>query len=62
MWFIKYLTGLDDVVLDPFIGGGTTGEVALNLGRKYIGFEKNQVYIDKLVTPKLKKFKSDFWE
>ena len=61
-WFIKYLTDREDIVLDPFMGGGTTAEVALNLGRKYIGFEKNKVYIDKLVTPKLKKFKSEFWE
>jgi len=61
-WFIKYLTGLDDIVLDPFMGGGTTGEVALNLGRKYIGFEKNKVYIEDLINPKMKKFKSDFWE
>jgi len=26
-----------DVVLDPFVGGGTTGVVALDLGRKFIG-------------------------
>ena len=33
-------------VLDPFFGSGTTGEVARELGRKCIGFELNQDYID----------------
>jgi DNA modification methylase len=61
-WFIKFLTDREDIVLDPFMGGGTTAEVALNLGRKYIGFEKNKVYIEDLINPKMKKFKSDFWE
>lgn len=34
------------IVLDPFMGAGTTGLVAFELGRKYIGFELNQEYID----------------
>lgn len=34
-----------DVVLDPFMGAGTTGLVALKLGRKYIGTELNPAYI-----------------
>jgi len=33
-----------DIVLDPFSGSGTTGEVALQLGRKYIGCELNPDY------------------
>lgn len=32
------------VVLDPFFGSGTTGAVALELGRKCIGIELNQEY------------------
>lgn len=33
-----------DLVLDPFSGSGTTGEVALQQGRNYIGFELNPDY------------------
>jgi len=34
------------IVLDPFIGTGTTAEAALKLNRSYIGFELDQKYID----------------
>lgn len=33
------------VVLDPFHGAGTTGMVAKQLGRRYVGCELNQAYI-----------------
>ncbi len=35
-----------DVVLDPFFGTGTTGAVAKRLGRRWIGIEREQAYID----------------
>lgn len=35
-----------DVVLDPFSGSGTTGMVATQEGRKYIGFDLNADYLD----------------
>ncbi len=34
-----------DVVLDPFFGTGTTGAVAKQLGRNFIGFERDEDYI-----------------
>jgi site-specific DNA-methyltransferase (cytosine-N4-specific) len=34
-----------DTVLDPFNGSGTTGQVAAELGRQYIGIELNAEYI-----------------
>ena len=33
-WFIRLLTKRDDVVLDPFIGSGTTAIAALKSGKK----------------------------
>lgn len=35
----------DGIVLDPFMGSGTTAMVALQHGRNYIGFELNEEYI-----------------
>jgi len=37
-------TKVGDIVLDPFFGSGTTGQVAQNLGRKWIGCELNKEY------------------
>jgi DNA modification methylase len=34
------------IVLDPFNGSGTTGQVAMLSGRRYIGCEINPAYID----------------
>ncbi len=36
---IKEFTLPDETILDPFLGGGTTGIIAMRLGRKFIGIE-----------------------
>ena len=41
---IKAGTKEGDVVLDPFMGSGTTATVAKRLGRKWIGIELNEEY------------------
>lgn len=51
---IKLFSFYGDTVLDPFIGTGTTAKVALELGRKAIGYELNEEYLD-LIKKKLAK-------
>ena len=36
----------NSIVLDPFMGSGTVGLVALRKGRKYIGIELNEDYVE----------------
>lgn len=43
---IQTWTNENDIVLDPFIGSGTTALAAIKLKRRYIGFEYNQDYVD----------------
>lgn len=38
-----------DVVLDMFMGSGTTGEACMRTGRKFIGIEKNKEYFNMAV-------------
>lgn len=35
-----------DLILDPFVGSGTTPKVASDLNRRYIGFDISQKYVD----------------
>ncbi len=36
----------NDLILDPFLGSGTTGVVAIKLNRNFIGIDINQQFID----------------
>jgi len=38
-------SNVNDLVLDPFMGSGTTGAMAKKLQRNYIGFEIDELYI-----------------
>ena len=42
---IKSSTKEGDLVLDCFSGSGTTGEVSLELGRQYVGYEINSKFV-----------------
>lgn len=37
LYYIEQLTKSGDTILDPFLGGGTTANAAINLNRKFIG-------------------------
>lgn len=39
-------TNKDDLILDPFMGSGTVGAIALELDRKFIGFEIDSNYCE----------------
>ena len=45
-WFIRLLTDPDDIVLDPFIGSGTTALAAIQLGRNYIGIDTKREFVE----------------
>ncbi len=43
-WFIKLFTQPGDLVLDPFMGSGTTAVAAIQLQRNYVGIDTNEEY------------------
>ncbi len=43
---IQLYTYSNDIVLDPFMGSGTTAVAALNTNRKYVGYDTSQEYVD----------------
>lgn len=44
--FIRLMTDDGDLVLDPFAGSGTTGAACIELGRRFMGIEKDGGYCD----------------
>lgn len=45
-WCIGYLPDAAQSILDPFMGSGTTGVAAVQMGRKFIGIEREPKYFD----------------
>jgi site-specific DNA-methyltransferase (cytosine-N4-specific) len=44
--FIRLFTFSGDLVLDPFLGSGTTAKAAESLGRRWVGYEVNEKYAE----------------
>jgi DNA modification methylase len=45
-WAIGHLPEPNHTILDPFMGSGTTGVAAVQMGRKFIGIEREPKYFD----------------
>ena len=45
-WFIKLFTQPGEIVLDPFMGSGTTALAAIRLGRYFVGMDISKEYIE----------------
>lgn len=62
MWFISLFTDERDVVLDPFVGSGTTVVACKQLNRQYIGIDINKEYCKTAERALRGKFMPTLWD
>ncbi len=46
LWAVSLASRSSETILDPFMGSGTTGVAAIQLGRSFIGIEREPKYFD----------------
>lgn len=54
---IQLYSFLDDIILDPFMGSGTTAVSALKSDRKFVGYDTDKTYI-KLAETRLSRYRT----
>ena len=62
VWCIEKYTNPGDLILDPFLGSGTTAVAAIRTGRRFIGMEISPEYCaiaQKRVDAELAQYKLD---
>lgn len=47
--YIKATTKEGDLVVDPWVGSGTTGVAAISLNRRFVGFDLVKEYVDETI-------------
>ena len=45
-YMIEKFSDVDSLILDPFMGSGSTGVACVNTNRKFIGIEKDDKYFE----------------
>jgi DNA modification methylase len=45
-WLVNWWSTPSDTILDPFMGSGTTGVAAIQLGRRFVGIEIDPTYFE----------------
>jgi len=62
MWFIRLFTKEGDIVLDPFVGSGTTAVACRELRRNYIGIDIKKEYCELARSRLRQKFEPTLWD
>ncbi|MFW6002759.1 MAG: DNA-methyltransferase [archaeon] len=58
-WIINYWSFEGDMILDPFIGSGTTAVACIELNRNFIGYEIDEEYYN-VALKRLSKYDNDY--
>jgi site-specific DNA-methyltransferase (adenine-specific) len=56
-WLVKSFSNEGELILDPFLGSGTTVLACLQTNRNYLGIEKSSEYIE-LTKKRLQKYEN----
>lgn len=56
---IKYYSYVDDIVLDPFMGSGTTAVSCIKQNRNYVGYEIHKKYVTNIILPRIEEIKNN---